>query len=180
MAFWHISNISQWFHRVKFVTIPARFVCQQYLWNIGIQLTVSCYNLWANMHCSSYPSLGRKSLWNMNITIRYICDLANTVRWLINLWVDNSISGFDIKLFQEFVWFCSWVKKKTHKRYSLYFWHNYRFADGMFVWENVLYIILSYMYSLFTRCIITTVIATNKSRTVSHLQDELFVKSPYS
>ena len=50
MVFWHTSNIfPPWFHRVKLVVIPPRFVQQQYLWNIAIQSAVGCYNSWANL-----------------------------------------------------------------------------------------------------------------------------------
>ena len=44
-ALWHfdISVIyPQGFHIVKFVEMPQYFIWQQYLWNIALQLAVSC------------------------------------------------------------------------------------------------------------------------------------------
>ena len=55
------------FHRVKLVVIPPRFIWQQYLWNIAIQLAVGCYNSWANLRCSGCYPLGEKLLWNRSI-----------------------------------------------------------------------------------------------------------------
>ena len=54
-ALWYIDIpviCPQSFRRVKFVLIPSRFVQYQYLWNIAIQPSVSCYNVWANSCCS--------------------------------------------------------------------------------------------------------------------------------
>ena len=58
---------SQWVCRVKFVVITPHFILQQYLWNIAIQLTVGCYNSWANLQCSGCSPLGEKLLWNGTI-----------------------------------------------------------------------------------------------------------------
>ena len=54
-------------HTIKFVVIPPRFVLQQYLWNVAIQLTFVCYNSWANLRCLRCSPLGKKLLWNRTI-----------------------------------------------------------------------------------------------------------------
>ena len=68
----------QWFLRIKFVLIPPRFVQQQYLWNIVIQLAVGCYNSWAYARCSDCSSLGEISLWNGTVTLMMLADALTT------------------------------------------------------------------------------------------------------
>ena len=50
------------FRRLKFAIMPPCFVYHQYLWNIALQPSVGCYNLWADLRCWGYSSLGEKSL----------------------------------------------------------------------------------------------------------------------
>ena len=52
------------FRRVKFVIIPPCFVQQQYLWNIALQPSVGCYNIWADLRYSGCSPLKEKSLGN--------------------------------------------------------------------------------------------------------------------
>ena len=77
-----------WFHRVKLVAIPPRFISQQYLWNIAIQSAVGCYNSWANLRCSGCNRLGEKLLWNRSIVNGTLC---NKIKWNLNQNIKNSI-----------------------------------------------------------------------------------------
>ena len=59
-------DYSEWtrgqYHDCKW--IPPCFVWQHYLWNIALQPSVGCYNVWADLHCSGCSPPGEKSLWN--------------------------------------------------------------------------------------------------------------------
>ena len=63
----YISNIPHKFRRFKFAIIPPCFAYQQYLWNIALQPSAGCYNVWADLRCSGCSPLGEKSLWNGTI-----------------------------------------------------------------------------------------------------------------
>ena len=50
---------------------------QEYLWNIAMQPSVSCYNIWANSCCSGCSPLGEKSLWNG--TVGWSCSSSTKI-----------------------------------------------------------------------------------------------------
>ena len=83
---------------VKFVVIPPWFVQQQYLWNIVMQPTFGCCNVWANVRSGCSP-LGENSLWNRTISLTQVskCDTGIRVKSYFSVFsVMERSGGFPI------------------------------------------------------------------------------------
>ena len=82
------------FHRVEFVIKPPWIVWQQYLWNIALQPSVGCYNVWANLHYSGCSPSGEKNH----------CE-TGLIKWVSDALI-NSLPpvrcGYDFKCINQF------------------------------------------------------------------------------
>ena len=106
-ALWYfnISSICPHkFQRVKFVLILPCFVLQQYLWNIAIQPSVSCYYVWANSCCSGCSQLGEKSLWDY-FAVSFFPKIFKCMAGLIQAWNVHSALYFLANSSKEQRWF---------------------------------------------------------------------------
>ena len=135
-ALWYFGTsvtYPPWLRRVKLVVIPPRFLKQQYLWNIAIQLAVGCYNSWANLWCSGCYPLGEKLLWNRSIA--KMLWIINMLIFLMELILINLSKAQQLDLFENVFndKFDGWFSKMRSKfiynitltHYSLVWWrHN--------------------------------------------------------